>query len=204
MDNMKNIKELNLELIELEDQVLLVDDKKLIINGYIHRGTEKPVINKPDFWFDFGVPYKNVIASTKPLEGLPLLVIEDEERVVELFDYIENLSKTLYNPERHRDESIKSLISVACQSVYNKTKETYKFTEEDLKKALWELGDVLFNNNQNGITEGEPELYFDTIIQSLTKKELCIEIEDKIAIDGHTIIGVEPKIVNNQIKAIWK
>lgn len=189
---MKPISKLGLELIELEDQVLLVDDKKLIINGYIQRGTEKPVINKPDFWFDFGVPYKNVIASTKPLEGLPLLVIEDE--VEEL---AEKQSEELMMPNNVEFE-------YGFRLGYNKAKETYRFTEEDLRKALWELGDVLFNNNQNGIKEGEPELYFDTIIQSLTKKELCIEVEDKIAIDGHTIIGVEPKITDGKIKAIWK
>lgn len=41
------------------------------------------------------------------------------------------------------------------------------FTIEDIRKALWCLGDVLFNNNQNGIEEGEPEKYFNDIIQSL-------------------------------------
>lgn len=40
--------------------------------------------------------------------------------------------------------------------------------------------------------------------QSISKKELYIEVEDKIAIDGHTIVGVEPKITNNQIKVVWK
>lgn len=52
---------------------------------------------------------------------------------------------------------------------YNKAKEKYKFTEEDVRKALWELGDVLFNNNQNGIEENEPEEYFDGIIQDLSQ-----------------------------------
>lgn len=87
-----------------------------------------------------------------------------------------------------------------------------KYTEEDLRKALWELGDVLFNNNQNGIKEGEPELYFDTIIQSLTKKELWIEVEEKHFRtvknkEGQLIdnqFTVEPKITEGKIKAVWK
>lgn len=45
-----------------------------------------------------------------------------------------------------------------------------KYTEEDLRKALWDLGDVLFNNNQNGIKEGEPQMYINNIIQSLQPK----------------------------------
>lgn len=44
------------------------------------------------------------------------------------------------------------------------------FDIEDMQKALWCLGDVLFNNNQNGIAEGEPEKYFSVIIQSLLPK----------------------------------
>ena len=206
MDNMKNIKELGLELIELEDQVLLVEDKRpetskiavmidkdsLFYGKYeIHKGT-----------YERNFQWGTLIASTKPLEGLPLLVIEDEERVVELFDYIENLSKILYNPERHRDESIKSLISVACQSVYNKTKETYKFTEEDLRKmydlSCGKIGlDLLKYQTENNKR-------FKSFLDNITKKELWIEVEDKIAVDGHTIIGIEPKIIDGKIKTIWK
>lgn len=122
MDNMKNIKELRLETIQLEDQVLLVDDKKLIINGYIQRGTEKPVINKPDFWFDFGVRYKNVIASTKPLEGLPILVIEDEFDIPEFDLEIEKLR---------------------FQQGYNKAKETYVKEIETYRRIIKDLLDII-------------------------------------------------------------
>lgn len=54
------------------------------------------------------------------------------------------------------------------------------FTVEDMRKALWCLGDVLFNNNQNGIEEGEPEKYFNEIIQSLLPKtEWDVEINEQ-------------------------
>jgi hypothetical protein len=39
------------------------------------------------------------------------------------------------------------------------------YSEEEVRQMLWELGDVLFNNNQNGIEEGDPEKYFDGIIE---------------------------------------
>jgi hypothetical protein len=200
---MKNIKELNLELIELEDEVLLVDDKKLIINSCIQRGTEKPVINKPDFWFDFGVPYKNVIASTKQLKGIPLLVIEDE---------LDEIVESHFNIKNPSDET--RWKKALWKDGFKTAKETFKFTEEDLRKALWELGDVLFNNNQSGIKEGEPELYFDTIIQSLNKKELWIEVEcsgrnciEEYGCTAEVCNNVKsdiPKIENNKIKAVWK
>lgn len=198
---MKNIKELGLELIELEDQVLLVDDKKLIINGYIQRGTEKPVINKPDFWFDFGVPYKNVIASTKPLEGLPLLVIEDEAMSNAL---------NLIEESKIETESTKLILIGAYTTSYNKAKETYKFTEEDLRIALSEA----FKASQEGC-----QITSDEIIQSLNKKELWVDVIDigrthYIKYDNNgcnDVTGInfhkyewELKISEGKIKAIWK
>jgi len=46
------------------------------------------------------------------------------------------------------------------------------YTEEQVRQMLFDLGDVLFNNCQNGIDEGEPELYFDNIIVNETPIEL--------------------------------
>jgi hypothetical protein len=46
------------------------------------------------------------------------------------------------------------------------------YTEEQVRQMLFDLGDVLFNNCQNGIGEEEPETYFDGIIEQLTPIEL--------------------------------
>jgi len=46
------------------------------------------------------------------------------------------------------------------------------YSEEQVRQMLFDLGDVLFNNCQNGIGEGEPETYFDGIIESVTPIEL--------------------------------
>jgi hypothetical protein len=46
------------------------------------------------------------------------------------------------------------------------------YTEEQVKRMLFDLGDVLFNNNQNGIEEGEPAIHFDGIINEQTPIEL--------------------------------
>jgi hypothetical protein len=44
------------------------------------------------------------------------------------------------------------------------------YSEEEVRKMLWQLGDCLFNNCQNGIKEGEPETYFDDIISEFKNK----------------------------------
>jgi hypothetical protein len=43
------------------------------------------------------------------------------------------------------------------------------YSEEEVRQMLWELGDALFNNCQEGIEEGEPETYFDIIINEFKK-----------------------------------
>ena len=85
-----------------------------------------------------------------------------------------------------------------------------KYSEEDMRKALWELGDVLFNNNQHGIKEDEPKKYFDTIIQSLSQpKVFNIEVEMDFGVKDSGVYGsssssnispIKPKITNNSIK----
>jgi CRISPR/Cas system-associated endonuclease/helicase Cas3 len=55
------------------------------------------------------------------------------------------------------------------------------YTEEQVRKMLFDLGDVLFNNNQNGIKEGEPEKYFNRIIEEYTLIELPSDEEIKNA-----------------------
>lgn len=145
---MKKASELGLELIELEDQVLLVDRNIAIKH----------------------------IASTKPLEGLPLLVIEDELSEHEIF---------MVKSGVLRDDIIN------WKKGYNKAKEVYKFTEKDLRKAY-----------MYGLCQ---EKAFEEVMSELTKKELWIEVEcNKVLTRNPPIEVFGPKITNNQIKGIWK
>ena len=200
---MKKASDLGLKTIQLEDQVLLVDKKGKLSDGdwfYNNFDDHQPKVQqRKNSWITCYNEFK-IIASTKPLEGLPLLVIEDEGEIESFkifpvsIDTRNNITKDLNSLER--TPFIKG---------HNKAKETFKFTEEDLRKALWELGDVLFNNNQNGIKEGEPEMYFDTIIESLSKKELWVEVEEWSLAENVTAKNQNIlKITNGQIKAVWK
>jgi hypothetical protein len=51
-----------------------------------------------------------------------------------------------------------------------KWQQEQMYSKEEVRQMLWELGDVLFNNNQNGIKEGDPEKYIEEIIQQFKNK----------------------------------
>ena len=211
---MKNIKELGLETIQLEDQVLLVNSKSGTSKGdlFIDKRTPNEIRNHVadsyENHFDDHWKHK-IIASTKPLEGLPLLVIEDE---VENVFYQDNIL----------DKEVAQHFFSLFKEGYNKAKETFKFTEEDLRKAI-QLGSDFCDIES---FEPVPELVISDFLQSLTKKELYVEVEEKsieeieieLGIYGHDEGLTESeyseyikknnvlklKITNNQIKAVWK
>lgn len=51
------------------------------------------------------------------------------------------------------------------------------YTEEQVKQLLFDLGDVLFNNCQNGIEEEEPEKYYQELLKDVTPIELPTDEE---------------------------
>lgn len=46
------------------------------------------------------------------------------------------------------------------------------YTEEQVKQLLFDLGDVLFNNCQNGIKEDEPKKYYERLLNDINPIEL--------------------------------
>lgn len=206
---MKNIKELGLELIELEDQVLLIESK--VGGGKLNDWVKLsiPKIERVEYWNEDLVGFCNkIVSSTKPIEGLPLLVIEDE---VNFTIQDRNFKKQTMNPYPVEEYAFtayeKGFIEGYNKSTefHNKAKETYKFTEEDLRKAI----DGAFEKGRNRI--GFFESDYDSIIKSLTKKELYVEIELIPVYDNHgngDIFQSDKKeiikITEGKIKAIWK
>lgn len=187
---MKKISELGLELIELEGQILLVEkEKKLSKNGDWYLSHNNNIIHK---WEMYGIHegkqawITKIVASTKPLEGLPLLVIKDYINIPEFYLQLEKLR---------------------FQQGYDKARETFKFTEEDLRRAIDIARETLEYDERRGWYETKSE---EEIIQSLTKKELWVDVEEKHFRtvknnDGKVIdhqFTIQPKITNNQIKAI--
>ena len=194
---MKNIKELGLELIELEDQVLLVESKvgEGKLNDWVKLSV--PKIERVEEWNKDLILFCNkVIASTKPLEGLPLLVIEDEVEM--LAEHSSEVQESTYTPQH------KITYKHGFMDGYNKSKSTYKFTEEH----FWYIVD-LFLKKVPDVIDVRKE------IQSLTKKELWIEIENYCGspyttercpkcVDSCDRAYQRPKITDGKIKAVWK
>ena len=152
-----------------------------------------------------------IIASTKQLQGLPLLVIEDEAKEFSLDvyrDYPNNPKDKIewkFNHDKNAHRKRKAFIKG-----YNKAKETYKFTEEDLRKAM--KAAVVFDFDSESIDLGVG-LLLEGFIKSLSKKELYVEVVDNgeegwIGDDynGEPFWNekLELKITDNKIKAVWK
>lgn len=223
---MKSVTELGLELIELEDQVLLVDKKSkggkfYYVDNSLGKRIETAETRPSGDVFE-------IIASTKPLEGLPSLVIEDE---VDENIKNRNFYKQIMNPYPIESYSYtayeKGFIEGYNKSTefYSNLKETYKFTEEDFREAVCEA----WNSCEDNEDEETFTQVFNRIIQSLTKKELWLEVEyfyhsskefygdeaDWVKCDESQYnsirseipkcpLKVELKVTNNQIKGIWK
>lgn len=103
-------------------------EKDWVINNNFLNQISSFRMNNSDDWKTDG--WRKVIASNKqhnPNIAIPKVIDNSD-----IYDYSESLSKSLYDEERHRDDLIKSLFAVACQSGYEKAKETYQFTEKDV------------------------------------------------------------------------
>jgi hypothetical protein len=200
--NFKRVSELGLEIIELEGQILLVDklehtkDRLILhqsINGKVNHFYKSDEIDLDDYNSRrfLGLTF-NVIASTKPLEELPLLVIEDE---VEKVFYQDNIL----------DKEVAQHFFPLFKEGFNKAKETYKFTEEDMVEfamnmiSQYQFGNTNIHNRS-------------VLMESLPKKELWVEVEEKHFRtvknnEGQLIdhqFTIQLKITEGEIKAVWK
>ena len=96
---------------------------------------------------------------------------------------------------------------------YNKAKETYKYTEEDLKKAI----NLAYVSGGGGDTYQECEAFVMEQLQKelpiafeceMEENDYCSEGENckgnDLKCDGHTIIKIEPKTTtNSQGQTAW-
>jgi hypothetical protein len=129
------------------------------------------------------------------LEFVPLLQpLEDEvEEAEEVFkEVLDSETKQVY------DKMLLGATEHGFIIGYDKAKEKYKYTEEDLRKVIYMARETLEYDENRGWYNTKSE---DKIIQSLqqpkTPVEFECEMENKIAIDGHTVIGSEPKTTTN-------
>ena len=99
-----------------------VSDEKLQIGDYLQRNNDLPVLYTENFWFDFGVPYKKVIATNNP--NIDILKVVDE---------VGKLAEKFIGCKYEDIED--SIDQIGCDSFkrgYNKSQETHPFNEEDM------------------------------------------------------------------------
>jgi hypothetical protein len=197
-----------IQIIYIEHYALIVSDEK-IENGkyYIHKqigvfrilqsvGSSLPMDAKK-------VIAHRPLTDAPVLEGVPLLPeFGDEDDTVDnlVKDYItEEIRPYLdRNPNQHYRIGIYGGSDVGFRKGYNKAKETYKYTEEDLRKAF-QAGESRWGTN--GLIDTEPNE--DEIVQSLQqpKRPKYFECKykpitpHKYTVDDH--LEVELKTITN-------
>jgi hypothetical protein len=83
---------------------------------------------------------------------------------------LRQLFKNRSNCYADADDVVQTMDEDCFISTINEWQQERSYSEEEVRQMLFDLGDVLFNNCQNGIEEGEPEKYFDVIIEQFKKK----------------------------------
>jgi hypothetical protein len=168
-------------IIKTENYLLVVDDSKIKQNDWcIYRTGE--VIH---YLVKLNTDNLKKIIAHLPLNNSPVL------KGVPLLPPLEDGETMCPYPEEKQN-------AIDWHNGYNKAKEKYKYTEEDLRKVIYMARETLEYDENRGWYNTKSE---DKIIQSLQQQKMPVafecEMENKIAIDGHTVIGSEPKTTTN-------
>jgi hypothetical protein len=136
-----------------------------------------------------GAEYGESSISKKVIGHLPLNnspVLKGVDLLPPLEDEVEKLSAN-YTEEWCGKRKVDVYIHDAFKGGYNKAKEKYKYTKDDVIK-------IVEKSRETGLTA-------EYLMLSLQQPKYPIgfecEMENKIAIDGHTVIGSEPKTITN-------
>jgi hypothetical protein len=194
---------MNKEIIYTEHYALIVSDEEIKEGDFnvpsdFDRTSDISMTSKEDLEVvnDKFNGYKKIIAhrpltNAPILEGVPLLPEFKQE------DNADKLAKESYSEEGWDEpwRKMKRDRQVAFKVGYNKAKETYKYTEEDLKNAFY-----------NGwLYRGEKQYQYpkalNEFIQSLQQPkrpkyfEISYSLSTKVNIEGDHI--KEPRIITN-------
>ena len=169
------------EIIKTDNYLLVVDGSEIKEGDYVlSKLLEVNIFGK---YYELSL-YKKIIAHL-PLNNSPILQGVDLLPPLEQEDDVEKLIKIEQTINFLKGKgTISWYEQEKRKEYYNKAKEKYKYTDEDIKNAFKQF----FNNNMLSVEE---------IIKSLSQPKIPVgfecEMENKIAMDGHTIIGSEPK-----------
>jgi len=191
-------------IIKTENYLLVVDDSEIKEGDYrvnIQRGYVKLVDDAPEYYNQRNDVFKKVIAHL-PLNNSPILEGVDLLPPLEQEDDVEKLALYWYNKSGKLSPKITEI--TAFKSGYNKAKEKYKYTEEDLRKA-W---NAAYIDAMSIDEETYKPLFFEDFIQSLSQPKMPIGFEcqtfdtgdDKL--DGTHVLGIRTT-TNPQGQTQW-
>ena len=198
LNNLKTNK-MKHNIIKTENYLLVVDDSE-IKNWYLDDvGVVRKAITWDEEYWSVRKDYKKITAhlplnNAPTLEGVPLLPSLEIVR----YDFAEmfyNICKATYP---NFDEWIEA-------KEYNKTKERYKYTEEDLKKAIDMARETLEYDENRGWYNTKSE---DKIIKSLQQPKMPVAFECEESVDSDSMyvdyVIYKPKTITNpQGQTVW-
>jgi hypothetical protein len=118
------------KLIKTDNYLLVVDDSEIKVGDYfysIREILEQAIIDYPKN------EHHDVILAHLPLNGSPIL--EGVDLLPPLEDDIERLAE-IFGNNIGGNEAESIVLSFGYKKGYNKAREKYKYTEEDIRKAL--------------------------------------------------------------------
>ncbi len=190
------------KIIYTNDYALIVSDEEIKKYNFVFNPIYKTLyqwIENADIHFD-RIDAKKVIAhhplkDAPILEGVPWLPKFSQEEDVEDLALAYSSSKECVNPEGYSDKQVGLLHGFI--DGYNKAKETYKYTEENLRECC----SLIFN----ALGVGD-DITTDEIIQHIQQpkrpKYFECEIEDTFLLKnrkgGNTIMAKPKTITNSQ------
>jgi hypothetical protein len=171
-------------IIKTENYLLVVDDSEIKEGDWIYKSNSNTLNIAGKGYHNFTKSDAKITAHL-PLNNSPVL------KGVPLLPPLEDGETMCPYPEEKQN-------AIDWHNGYNKAKEKYKYTEEDLRKVIYMARETLEYDENRGWYNTKSE---DKIIQSLQQQKMPVafecEMENKIAIDGHTVIGSEPKTTTN-------
>jgi len=185
------------EIIYTEDYALIVSDEQIKdVRPFIGRyHLEKGyIINQfPTYLTDLS-ECKLIIAH-RPLKDAPILEGVDLLPEFNKEDDVEEVASTLFRNKMDNLEEIHSDYILGFIDGYNKAKETYKYTEEDILDA-WELG----ASEGLPLTREKKDKLIKSLQQPKRPKYFECEMEDTFLLKnrkgGNTIMA-KPKTITN-------
>jgi hypothetical protein len=157
-------------IIQTKNYLLVVDDKKTIANWYYNESEGK--VDSIEFTPTvIGGTIVHNIKAHLPLNNSPIL--EGVDLLPPLEDEVDKLSAD-YTEEWCSKRKVDVYIHDAFKAGYNKAKEKYKYTEEDLIK-VWKA--CLDFNKPAGSDSG---INFEDFIQSLPKTKLPVAFDCEV------------------------